>query len=56
MVKKNIDEIVVNSLKMHGVAAVNKANSGHPGVILSAAKMVYALYRDHMNFDVSDPN
>lgn len=56
MVKKNIDEIVVNSLKMHGVAAVNKANSGHPGVILSAAKMVYALYRDHMNFDVSDHN
>ncbi|MBG0730835.1 transketolase [Mycoplasma sp. 'Moose RK'] len=49
-----IDQLAINSLKMHGVAAVNKANSGHPGVVLSAAKMVYALFRDHMHFDVND--
>lgn len=56
MLKNNIENLAINSLKMHGVAAVNKANSGHPGVILSAAKMVYALYRDHMNFDVENLN
>ncbi|AJC49868.1 transketolase [Mesomycoplasma flocculare] len=56
MTKKNIDKLALNSLKMHGVAAVNKANSGHPGVILSASKMLYALYRDHINFDINDPN
>ncbi|MHA0315811.1 transketolase [Mesomycoplasma ovipneumoniae] len=53
---KYLEELSVNSLRIHSNEAINKANSGHPGVAISASKMIYALFRDHMNFDVSDPN
>ncbi|CAT05003.1 Transketolase [Mesomycoplasma conjunctivae] len=51
----SIETLAINTLKLNGVAAVNKANSGHPGVVISAAKIVYTLFRDHMNYDPSDP-
>ncbi|AHI53910.1 transketolase [Spiroplasma sabaudiense Ar-1343] len=45
----------LNSLRILGVEAVNKANSGHPGIILGAAPMVYELYTKHINIDPSNP-
>ncbi len=53
---KYLEELSVNSLRIHSNEEINKANSGHPGVAISASKMVYALFRDHINFDISDPN
>ena len=47
----NISELSINTLKINGVAAINKANSGHPGIVLSASKMVYTLFTRHLNFD-----
>ncbi|KAF5273348.1 hypothetical protein FQR65_LT17180 [Abscondita terminalis] len=46
MNKKNLN---LNALRMLGVQAVNKANSGHPGIILGAAPMVYELFTNVMN-------
>ncbi|MCR8613199.1 MAG: transketolase [Mycoplasma sp.] len=48
---ENRDLISINTLKMNGVAAVNKANSGHPGIVLSAAPMVHTLFTRHIIFD-----
>ena len=47
----DISELSINTLKINGVAAINKANSGHPGIVLSAAKIVYTLFTKHLNFD-----
>jgi transketolase len=30
---------------------VNRANSGHPGIVLGSAPMLYTLYTKHLNFD-----
>lgn len=39
----------VNAIRFLGVDAINKANSGHPGIVLGAAPMVYALYTKTLN-------
>ena len=35
---------------------IHEANSGHPGIVLGAAPMLYALYAHHLKYDVEDPN
>jgi transketolase len=37
------------------MVAINKANSGHPGIVLGAAPMMHALYTNHLNIDVKNP-
>ncbi|WP_338973114.1 transketolase [Spiroplasma endosymbiont of Panorpa germanica] len=44
----------LNSLRILGVEAVNKANSGHPGIILGSAPIVYELYTRHININPKD--
>ncbi|WP_371246030.1 transketolase [Mycoplasmopsis agassizii] len=53
---KSLDDLSIKTLKMNGVAAVNKANSGHPGIVLGAATMMHTLYTRHLNFDPINPN
>lgn len=53
--KKNIDQLAINSIRMLGVQAVNSANSGHPGIVLGAAPMAYALFKDHLKFNPKNP-
>lgn len=49
--KKMIDEIRILSLDM-----INNAKSGHPGIALSAAPMLYTLFANHMVYDLNNPN
>ena len=48
--KKMIDDIRLLSLDM-----INNAGSGHPGIALSAAPMLYTLFANHMVFDLNNP-
>lgn len=41
----------INALRILGATAVNKANSGHPGIILGAAPMAYTLFTKHLNIN-----
>lgn len=52
MIEKN----TINALRFLGVDAINKANSGHPGIVLGAAPMLYTLFARHMNVDVKTPS
>lgn len=45
----------VNAIRFLGVDAINKANSGHPGVVMGAAPMAYALYKDHIHVNPENP-
>ena len=38
----------VNAIKVLGVDAINKAKSGHPGVVMGAAPMAYSLFTKHL--------
>ena len=38
----------INAIKVLGVDAINKAKSGHPGVVMGAAPMAYSLFTKHL--------
>lgn len=52
----NINEKSINTIRALGIDAINKANSGHPGMVLGAAPMAYTLFTKHLNIDVEDSN
>ena len=39
-----LDQLCINTVRFLSVDAVQKANSGHPGMPLGAAPMAYALW------------
>ena len=41
-----IDNEIINSIKVLALDMINKAGSGHPGIVLGAAPILYALYKD----------
>ncbi len=49
------DEKRINTIRFLAVDAVQKANSGHPGMPLGAAAAAYTLWSRHMRFDPADP-
>lgn len=51
----SIDKKSIESIRFLAVDAVNKANSGHPGLPMGAATMAYVLFKEHMNFNPKDP-
>ena len=44
-----IDNEAINSIKILALDMIDKAGSGHPGIVLGAAPILYALYKDHLN-------
>ena len=50
------DQLAINTLRMLSVEAVQKANSGHPGMPLGAAPMAYALWRYEMKHNPKNPD
>jgi transketolase len=51
----DLDRLAVNTLRTLAIDAVQKANSGHPGLPLGAAPMAYALWQRHLVVDPSAP-
>ena len=50
------DEQRINAIRFLAVDAVQKANSGHPGLPLGAAAMAFALWSRHLKFNAKDPH
>ncbi|HQY20734.1 MAG TPA: transketolase [Ignavibacteria bacterium] len=51
-----IDELCINTIRLLSADAVQKANSGHPGMPMGAAAMAFSLWTNEMNYDPSDPD
>lgn len=41
----------INTIRMLGIDAINKAKSGHPGIVLGAAPMAYTLFTNHLTIN-----
>ncbi len=52
----NIQDLAINTIRTLSIDAVQKANSGHPGLPLGAAPMAYALWMQHMRHNPKDPH
>jgi transketolase len=50
-----IAELSVNTIRTLSIDAVQKANSGHPGLPMGAAPMAYVLWARHLRHDSTDP-
>lgn len=51
-----LDTLSVNSIRILSADAIQKANSGHPGLPLGCASIAYELWMNHMNHNPADPN
>ncbi|SCP99247.1 transketolase [Anaerobium acetethylicum] len=51
----NIDSMSVNALRVLSADAVQKANSGHPGLPLGSAAVTYELWAKHMKHNPKNP-
>lgn len=50
-----LDELAVNTIRTLSIDAIEKANSGHPGLPMGAAPMAYELWTKHMNHNPNNP-
>lgn len=50
-----LDEICINTIRTLSIDAVERANSGHPGLPMGAAPMAYVLWTRHMRYDPANP-
>ena len=50
------DEQRINAIRFLAVDAVQKANSGHPGMPMGAAAMAYTLWTRQLRFNPQDPH
>ncbi len=54
--RMDIEQLSINTIRTLAIDAVQKANSGHPGMPLGMAPIVYALYYKTMKHNPANPN
>lgn len=50
------DQLAINTIRTLTIDAIEKANSGHPGMPMGAAPMAYALWTRFMNHNPENPS
>ncbi len=50
------DKLIIDGMRVLSADAIQKAKSGHPGMVLGASPIVYSLYKYHLNFDPKNPS
>lgn len=50
------DYKVISNIKTLALDMINDAKSGHPGIVLSAAPIIYDIYAHHLVFDNKNPD
>lgn len=49
---KQIEKI--NAIRLLGIDMIDEANSGHPGIVMGAAPMIFTLFTKHLNINSND--
>ncbi|MCP9792756.1 transketolase [Vulcanococcus limneticus] len=52
---QSVDTLCVNSIRFLAIDAINKSNSGHPGLPMGAAPMAYALWDKALKHNPKNP-
>ncbi len=52
----DLQTLAINTIRMLSVDAVQKANSGHPGLPMGAAPMAFTLWTRHLRHNPHDPH
>ncbi len=59
-IKNNDNEIsdqkIIDQIRCLGIDIIDNAKSGHPGIVLSAAPLIYMLYAKHLRISPSHPD
>ncbi len=55
MSKTNLDQLSINALRVLTMDAVQKANSGHPGMPMGMADVAYVLWTRHLQHNPHNP-
>ncbi|MGE5431735.1 MAG: transketolase [Syntrophomonadaceae bacterium] len=50
-----LDELCINTIRFLAVDAVQKANSGHPGMPMGCAPIAYRLFTKYMRYNPANP-
>lgn len=51
-----VEQLAVNTIRTLSIDAIERANSGHPGMPMGAAPMAYTLWSKVMNHNPENPN
>lgn len=49
------DKKVIDTIRALGIDMIDNAKSGHPGIVLGAAPIIYTVFANHLNFDKNNP-
>lgn len=52
---QELDQLAINAIRALSIDAVQKANSGHPGMSLGAAPIAYELWANHLKHNPKNP-
>jgi transketolase len=50
----DISALAIKTIRVLGLSAITQAKSGHGGIVLGAAPIMYALFHDHLKIDVTN--
>ena len=50
------EQLTINTIRILGAEAIQKAKSGHPGVVMGSAPIVYTLFSNFLKHNPENPN
>lgn len=53
---KSNENLAINTIRVLSAEAIQKAKSGHPGIVLGSAPMAYTLWANHLKHNPENPN
>jgi transketolase len=54
--RSHLDQLCINAIRMLSIDAVQRANSGHPGMPMGAATMAFILWTRHLRHNPRNPS
>ena len=52
---QRLDQLAIDAIRILSAESIQKAKSGHPGLVMGSAAMAYELWANHMAHNPADP-